>query len=400
MTQNFRLIPDEAFGSKAIVRIRDINAVVHNYQLFKAKADKTGAICAAVLKGDVYGLQVKDVAPALYDHGARHFFIEELGEGIELRDILRDDNAHIYALGGLLHNEESWFKQYNIVPCLNSLEQLKRWNSYCKIHGEASAIIHLDTHMNRLGFLDDEVRILGQYYSELTSHVHIEFIISHFYDIKGSDPANCFRQLEVLEGYRSTLPDLPVSFACTDSVILLDNEVFNFDMIRPGIGLVGGAPNAAHPVSPDAKHTMEVYAKISQVKTVQAGQTIGYGGAYTTKRDIKLALVHIGYKHGYLRLLSETDVNPKGVFMFIAGYRIPVIGKISSGATTVDVTDVPGDILETYHYAEVIGPNVDIKILADISGCYDILGSLGGINSRIADYTLDNFLDKFNPVKS
>ena len=395
MTQNFRVIPDDAFQSRPIIRIRDIDAIVHNYNLFKAKADETGTICAAVLKGDVYGLQIKDVAPALYNDGARYFFIEELCEGIELRSLLPFDDIHIYALGGLLHNEEADFKQYNIVPCLNSIEQLQRWNKYCSAHGKGSAIIHLDTHMNRLGFLDDEVRELSSNYDLLTSHVDIEFYISHFFDIKGSDPSNCYRQLDVLNVYRKMLPPAPVSFACTDSVILLDNKVFNFDMIRPGIGLVGGAPNAASPISPDARHTMEVYAKISQIKTVKKGQTIGYGGAYTTKRDIRLALVHIGYKHGYLRLLSEMDSNPKGVYIFIAGYRIPVIGKISSGATTVDVTDVPEDILESVHYAEVIGPNVDIKMLADISGCYDILGALGMVNSRITDYTLKDFNKKF-----
>ena len=395
MIPNFRPIPDEAFGTKAIVRIRDIDAIVHNFRLFKAKADQTNTICAAVLKGDVYGLQIKDVAPALYREGARYFFIEELGEGVELRGILPYNDIHIYALGGLLHNEERYFKEYGLVPCLNSLEQLKRWNAFCGNHGRSSAIIHLDTHMNRLGLLDDEVQILSDNYSELTSNIDIDFFISHFYDIKGSDPANCYRQLEVLETYRAKLPDVPVSFACTDSVILLDNKVFNFDMIRPGIGLVGGAPNASNPISPDARHTMEVYAKISQIKSVKKGQTIGYGGAYTTRRDTKLALVHIGYKHGYLRLLSEMDSRPKGVYMYIAGYRIPLIGKISSGATTVDLTDVPDDILERYHYAEVIGPNVDIKILADISGCYDILGALGGINSRIADYTLNDFNTRF-----
>ncbi len=396
MTKKFRLIPDEAFGSKAIVRIRNINAIVHNYNLFKAKSDVTGTICAVVLKGDVYGLQIKDVAPAQYKEGARYFFIEELGEGIELRGLLPFDDLHIYALGGLLHNEESYFKAYNIVPCLNSLEQLKRWNEYSSEHGPGSAIIHLDTHMNRLGFLDEEVKELSENYDDLTSNINIEFYISHFFDIKGSDPSNCYKQLEVLNEYRSILPLKPVSFACTDSVILLDNKVFNFDMIRPGIGLVGGAPNAKSPISPDAKHTMEVYAKISQIKTVKQGQTIGYGGAYTTKREIRLALVHIGYKHGYLRLLSEMDSNPKGVYMYIAGYKIPVIGKISSGATTVDVTDVPEEILKEFHYAEVIGPNVDIKVLADISGCYDILGSLGALNTRIVDYTLKEFNNKWN----
>jgi alanine racemase len=81
--------------------------------------------------------------------------------------------------------------------------------------------------------------------------------------------------------------------------------------------------------------------------------------------------------------------------MYMAGYRIPLIGKISSGATTVDFTDVPDHIIEQNDYVEVIGPNVDIKFLADISGCYDILGSLGGINSRIADYTLNEFTERF-----
>ncbi len=395
MRTEFRSIPAAAFGDKAIVRLRDIDAIVHNYRLFREKADKTGTICAVVLKGDVYGLQIKDVAPALYNNGARYFFIEELGEGIELRSLLPYEDIHLYALGGLLLGEEPAFKKHKITPCLNSLEQLKRWNSFCRENGRGSAIIHLDTHMNRLGFLDEEVDILSRNFDELTSDIDIEFYISHFYDIKGSDPTNCFRQLDVLNEYRAKLPEAPVSFACTDSVILLDNNVFNFDMIRPGIGLVGGAPNAASPVSPDARHTMEVYAKMSQIKTVKKGHSIGYGGSYTTKRETRLALVHIGYKHGYLRLLSETNASPKGVFMYIAGYRIPLIGKISSGATTVDVTDVPREILDQYHYAEVIGPNVDIKMLADISGCYDILGALGGINSRIADYTMDDFIQKF-----
>lgn len=392
---NFRKIPDEAFGSHAIVRIRDINAVVHNYRLFKAKADQTGSVCAAVLKGDVHGLQMKDVAPALYKDGVRYFFIEEVSEGIELRAILPDPSARIYAMAGLLNKEETYFREFDITPCINSLEQLERWNKYWYRHGTGNAVIHLDTHMNRLGLLDEDVELLSRNYAQLTSNLKIEFFMSHFFDIKGTDPANCFRQLAVLKEYQAKLPLLPVSFACTDSVILLDNTIFNFQMIRPGIGLVGGAPNASHPISPDAKHVLEVYAKISQIKAVKKGQTIGYGGSYTATRDIKLALVHIGYKDGYLRSLSETDKDPKGVFMYLAGYKIPVIGKISFGASTVDVTDVPEEVLNNNHYAEVVGPNVDIKLLADIGGCYEILAALGRPNKKVADFTLEEFEKKF-----
>lgn len=391
MNSTFRVIPDQAFGIKPIVRIRDIEAVVHNYLLFKDKADKTGSICATVLKAEAHGLQVVDVAPALYNVGAKYFFVAELYEAINLRKILSQEDVKIYTLAGILDNEEPHFKEYNITPCVNCLEQLERWNKYCHENGKGAVIIHLDTHMNRLGLLDEEVEILSKNHDRFTSHLEVEFYMSHFYDIKGNDFTNCYKQIEVLNQYLAKLPKVPVTFACTDSVILLDNQDINFDMIRPGIGLVGGAASADHPVSPDAKHTIEIYAKISQIKKIPKGETVGYGGAYTTKRDTKIALAHIGYKDGYLRLLSELDNDSKGVYMYIDGFRTPVIGKISLDATTIDVTDVPEQILTNTKYVEVIGPNVDIKILADKSGCYEILAALGRENKKVNDYSIKEF---------
>ncbi|SDH84597.1 alanine racemase [Desulfosporosinus hippei] len=391
MTDSFRAIPDQAFGFKPIVRIRDIDAVVQNYLLFKNKAEKTNSICAAVLKAEVHGLQMIDVAPALYNVGARYFFVAELYEAISLREILPQKDAQIYTLAGILSNEEQYFKEYNIIPCVNCLEQLSRWNEFCRDNGKGSVIIHLDTHMNRLGLLDDEIEILSNNYNEYLSDLEVHFYMSHFYDIKGNDFTNCHKQIEILKNYLAKLPKAPITFACTDSVILLDNQQVNFDMIRPGIGLVGGAPNASHPISPEAKHTIEIYAKISQIKKIPKGQTVGYGGAFVTKRDTKMALVHIGYKDGYLRTLSELDSDPKGVYMCIDGYRTPVMGKISLDASTIDVTDVPADVLANAKYAEVVGPNVDLKVLADKAGCYEILVALGRENKKVNDYTVKEF---------
>jgi alanine racemase len=395
MKPTFRIIPDEAFGFKPIVRIRDIDAVVHNYLLFKERADSTGSICAAVLKGEVYGLQMKDVAPELYNVGARYFFVAELYEAISLREILPYNDAKIYTLCGILKNEESYFKRYNVIPCVNCIEQLERWNLFCKENGKSSVIIHLDTHMNRLGLLDDEVDVLSKNYKKLTSDLKVEFYMSHLFDIKGEDFTNSNNQIKILKEFTNKLPKAPISLACTDSVILLNNSEANFDMIRPGIGLVGGAPNAGHPIAPDARHTLEIYAKISQIKRIPKGETVGYGGSYTTKRDTIMALVHIGYKDGYLRLLSELDSDPKGVYMFINGYRAPIIGKISLDATTVDVTDIPDNILKEATYAEVVGPNVDIKTIADKSGCYEVMVALGRDNKKINDYTLKEYIKQF-----
>lgn len=391
MIKFFRQIPKQAFGIKPVVRIRDIDAAVQNYRLFKERAEKTGSICAPVLKAEVHGLKMKHVAPALYNEGARYFFVAELFEAVSLRDILPQKDAKIFTLAGILEDEESYFKTYGITPCVNSLEQLDRWNRFCKDNGKDSVIIHLDTHMNRLGLLDDEVEILAGDYNNLTSHLNVEFYMSHFYDIKGDDFTNCEKQIRILNDYLRKLPKAPVTLACTDSVILLDNRQVNFDMIRPGIGLAGGAPNAKSPVSPEARHTIEIYAKISQIKKIPKGQTVGYGGSYTVRRDTIMALVHIGYKDGYLRSLSELDSNPQGVFMVIEGYPAPVIGKISLDAATVDITDIPEDIIKEARYAEVVGPNVDIKLLADIAGCYEIMVALGRDNEKANDYTLQEF---------
>ncbi len=400
MLSDFREIPQKAFSYKPVVRIRDIDAVKQNFILFRQKAELTGSLCGVVVKADVHGLGIKDVAPVLYEAGARIFFVEELFEGIELREILGYTDFSIYALGGLLKGEENYFYEHNIIPCVNSLTQLDSWNRFSK-GKQNHVIIHLDTKMNRLGLLENEIIELGANFKSYMSNLILDYYMSHFFDIKGDDHTNCHKQIDVLNGYLNLLPKAKVTFACTDSIVLLDNKIVNFDLVRPGIGIVGGAPSADRPISDNAPHTFEIYAKHSQPKWIKKGDSVGYGGAYRVKRDTRIALVHIGYKDGYMRQLSGIDPEPeKGAFMVIGTYKVPVIGKISLGATTVDITDVPDEILDRYPYMEVVGPNVDIRILADKVGCYEIMMALGRPNKKYRDYTLKEYVEVYESSDS
>lgn len=395
MTEQFREIPLEAFGTKPVIRIRDIDAVTENYRLFRDKADETGSACGVVVKADVHGLGLRDVAPALYEAGARVFFVEELFEALELKEILQGNDSDVYVLGGLLQGEAAWFLDNGITPCVNSLEQLETWNRVSEGRNR-HVIIHLDTRMNRLGLTRDEVVKLSGNLDHYAGNLTVDYYMSHFFDIKGDDHSNCQMQIRVLREFLALLPPAPVTMACTDSMILLDTHEVNFDLVRPGIGLVGGAPSAGRPISASAPHCLEIYAKHSQPKWIPKGETVGYGGAFRAARDTRIALVHIGYKDGYLRQLSGLDPEPeKGAYMSIRGYRVPVIGKISLGASTVDVTDVPDAILRTCPYMEVVGPNVDIRVLADKVGCYEIMMALGRPNRKMADYRMDEFLKAY-----
>jgi alanine racemase len=271
------------------------------------------------------------------------------------------------------------------------MDQILRWAAIARSRKlSLDAVIHLDSGMNRIGLGSDQAAELGSRFDPITMGLNVKFFMSHLATVKGDDHSMSFRQLEKLKQGLSLLPERPVSFSCTDGVILLPNEFFNFDIVRIGVGLLGGAPNSRNVLS-GTEPMIEVYVKYSQVKWVETGETIGYGGAYTAKRRTRIALAHIGYKDGYLRTLSHTDSVASGAWMAIGGHIAPVIGKVSLGLTTLDVTDVPDAVLETFFYAEVLGPIVNARAIADITGCYEVIASLGRSNVKVADYTLDQF---------
>jgi alanine racemase len=392
----YREVPLSAFGSRPILRIRDIDAVLSNYRLFRERAHSTGTRCAPVLKADVHGLGMADVAPALYAEGAREYFVEEAIEGAILRQHLSHRESTIYVMAGYLKGEEGLFASNSLIPCVNSISQLVRLRDSTKGQAPVKVAIYFDCDMNRIGFSRDETEELARDFRLLTGHLEVVMYMSHLYNIKGHDHRNCYRQREILIEYLKLLPRRDVSLACTDSVTLLPNKDFNFDLIRPGIGLVGGAPNARD-VIPGIKSAVEYYVKLSRSRIVGKGSTVGYGGAYTVNSDTKIAIAHLGYKDGYVRALSRLDSSPdRGAWMAIGGIRANVIGKISLGLTALDVTNVPDEVIEKLGYAEVLGPNVDMKQIADIGGCYEFLAALGRPNPKIQDFTLDTYKKHFN----
>lgn len=389
--KTYRKLPVAAFRHGTLVRLRDLDAVRGNYRIFAARAALTASRCGVVLKADAYGLGAAPVAQALYQSGARDFFVEDCIEGTALRPHLAASDARIHVMGGLLDGNQDEFYRFGLTPCVNELSELERWNSYAEALGVTLPVaIHIDSGMNRIGLDACDVEHLSTSFRKLTSRCDVVLYMSHLADIKGNDMSMSYRQLSRLRDLIGGLPARPVSLSCTDGVTLLPNQDFNCDMVRIGVGLIGGSPNASA-VLPGLRPAMEVYARISQVKWISKGETIGYGGAFTAAHDTRIAIVHIGYKDGYIRQLSRTGTRPAGAWMAVGGFVAPVIGLISMGLTTIDVSNVPEDVLQECPYAEIIGPNVDMRALADLGGCYELMASLGRFNPRLSDYLYSDF---------
>jgi alanine racemase len=157
---------------------------------------------------------------------------------------------------------------------------------------------------------------------------------------------------------------------------------YHFDLTRPGIALYGGEAvnGVANPMRPVA--TTE--ARILQIRSAKAGETVSYGGSHRLSRDSRLAVASVGYADGYMRNLSgagvplRTSVQP-GASGFIAGHRVPVLGRITMDLTIFDVTDLPHGAISAGDYIELFGHNMALDEVARAAGTigYELLTALG-----------------------
>jgi alanine racemase len=362
--------PDIAAGEAAVLSV-DLNAIGDNYDLLAGFAG--GAECAAVVKADAYGTGVAAVAPALHRRGCRTFFVATLAEGIALRQLVTD--AAIYVLDGCFAGCEGRFMQHALRPVLGSLAALAAWAGACRSIAEPPpAALHIDTGMNRLGIGPDEISPLIDNQTRLLDGVRLALIMSHLACADEPHHERNRRQLRLFRSALAQLPPTPASLANSAGILL--GPDYRFDMVRPGIGLYGGRPavSGPNPMRP----TVRLVSHVLQVRSVAAGDSVGYGASFTARRHTRIATVPVGYADGYFRALAAHG-DKAGASVVVAGRVVPLAGRVSMDLITIDVTDLPADACPPGTPVEIIGTVIDIDDLASVAGTigYEILTALG-----------------------
>jgi alanine racemase len=348
----------------------DLDALAANYALLKDQAGT--AEVAPVVKADAYGLGAARVATRLWAEGARRFFVARLEEGEALRAALGAFEATIFVLDGAVTGAPARLAAAGLTPILNSLGQIEDYATYARGHGAPLPCgLHIDTGMNRLGFRVEELETLAP--TERLAPLRVELLVSHL-ACAGDDenPMNA-RQVGRLRVARRLFPEVPVSLANSAGVFM--GADFAFDLVRPGITLYGGGPHERPDKRVAAVATYE--APILQVRAVPAGETVGYGAAYTAEAHRRVAIIGAGYADGVLRASS-----PAGAVWF-AGQARALLGRVSMDLMAVDVTGceaaIPGAMVE------LIGPNLLLDDAGAAAGtiAYEILTRIGGRAERI-----------------
>jgi alanine racemase len=343
----------------------DLGRVVANW---RATAAAAGRPAAAVVKADGYGLGAVPIARALAAAGCRRFFVAQIGEGADLRAALPDPALTIAVLNGDGALPTRDFADLGLQPVLSTTAAVRRWLGESRALGRAApAMVHVDTGMNRLGLAPAEWRDLIQD-PDAARHPW-SAVISHLACADAPDDPMNAAQHAAFTAVAATRPDLPASLAASSGAFL--GTGYAFDFVRPGAALHGLAPLAGRP-NPLA-NPVRLTAPILQVRSLAAGDPVGYGAGHRSTRPTRVATVAVGYADGLLRAGSGRGK------LRVAGRDCPILGRISMDLTTVDVTDLPASLIDAATDAEVICDARPPDAVAADAGTigYELLTRLG-----------------------
>lgn len=358
----------------------DLSALAENW---RAMARRSGAArAAAVLKADAYGTGLEPAARALWQAGARDFFVATPGEGALLRPIV--PNGRIFVLSGMWAGSERLFFEFDLVPVIVSEEQLVVFMAAVSDGRDHPCALHVDTGMNRLGLRVEDAVALATDPARPASFSPV-LLLSHL--ACADEPAHPLN-LQQLDRFRtavSAFEGIEASLANSAGIFL--GEDYHFELTRPGISLYGGAAvnNVRNPMRP----VVTAEARILQVREAKAGESVSYGAAAVLARDSRIAVAAIGYADGYLRSLSGAGVPLRrtgiaGASGFIHGHAVPLVGRVTMDLTHFDVTGLPPGAVRAGDFIELFGHNMPIEDVARASGTidYELLTSLGSRYQR------------------
>lgn len=338
--------------------VLDINldALTHNLNYYRTKAGSQTKLMVMV-KAFAYGSGSAEVAQLLQFHRVDYLAVAYADEGVSLRQ--NGITLPIMVMNPAFETFATLL-EYRLEPEIYSLRLLREWAEFM---GNTTARngppLHLkiDTGMHRLGFLNAEIPVVVDY---LHKHPNLR-VATVFSHLVGADDAqfNEFSQRQYETFLRSTtaleagLGYRPVRHLLNSAGIVRFPD-YKLDMVRLGIGLYG--VEASQTDTRALRPVGTLRTVISQIKTLRAGESVGYSRRGVLDHDARIATLAIGYADGYDRRLGNGVGD-----VWVNGTRCPTVGNVCMDMTMIDVTRATA---EEGDDVIIFGPDVPITELA------------------------------------
>jgi len=312
----------------------NLNALRNNYTYLKSKIDPSTKFLA-VVKAFAYGSDAVTIAKYLENLGIDYFAVAYVNEGVLLR------KAGIKTPILVLHPQKTNFHtlvEYKLEPSLYSAYILKAFITEIENHSIENYPVHIkfNTGLNRLGFWENDVDYLIDKIKN-SSKMKVTAVFSH---LAASEDQNekefTLNQIEtfkkIASEFEAKLGIQPMRHQLNTSGIINYPEA-QFDMVRSGIGMYGFGNDTV--IDQELKPVMTLKTVISQIHTIEPGESVGYNRSYKAPHYAKIATLPIGHADG----ISRQYGNEKG-FVTIHGKRAPIVGNVCMDMLMINISEI------------------------------------------------------------
>lgn len=346
----------------------DLHALEHNV-LFLQSLLPEGCRLMPAVKANAYGHGAVPIAAELNRLGIRSFCVACASEGIELRNA--GINGEILILGYTPPEQLPLLQQYHLSQTILDFayaESLSRSGVRLHVH------IAVDTGMHRLGIRCEDIEQIAAVYA--FRNLAVDGIYTHLSACDSDSPeSRNFTECQIAAFVQATETLKARGCPCRGLHLLSSYGIFNYpeaagDYVRPGIALYGllssdrdsrrilsGKDESAAP-SP-LRPVLSLKARVASLRTLHEGEAAGYGLAFIADREMKLAVLSIGYADGLPRALSDGNGR-----VLINGYSAPILGRICMDQTLADISEIPEKKVVPGDTAVLIGRSGSLEITA------------------------------------
>ena len=353
----------------------NLNAVVENLNYYRSfLKPETKMVC--MIKADAYGAGAVEIAKTLQDHRVDYLAVAVADEGVTLR------KAGITANIMVMNPEMTAFKtmfDYDLEPEVYSFRLMDALIRAARKEGITRWPVHikLDTGMHRLGF--DPIRDIDEVIDRLSHQQAIipRSVFSHFVGSDSDDfdsfSAEQFRRFEAGSQKLQAAFSHKILRHMDNSAGIEHFPERQMDMCRLGLGLYGVDPRDNRILST----VSTLKTTILQMRSVPAGETVGYSRKGKIDRDSVIAAIPIGYADGLNRHLGC-----RHGYCLVNGQKAEYVGNICMDVAMIDVTGID---CQEGDQVEIFGDHLPVTTLSDILDTipYELLTAVSNRVKRV-----------------
>jgi len=325
-------------------------ALRKNIHYLKRRIGSKSRFCS-VIKGNAYGHGIMPFVEIAERAGIDIFAVFDAYEAEQALQAARD-TTDIMVMGMMDHSAVTWAVEKGISFYVFDADRMETAIRSAKACGRPARIhLELETGLNRTGLEGEELSKVCNLVKQNADQVELMGVCTHYAGAESI--ANYTRISQQMERYK-LLVEMLASWklipaikhvACSAAALSIPESIL--DMVRFGIAQYGFWPSketrmhnllaveTSFKKNP-LQRVISWKSRVMGLKKVSAGKFVSYGTSYLTARDETLAVIPVGYAHGFSRSLSNRG------HMLIHGKRAPVVGMVNMNMAMVDVTDIPG----------------------------------------------------------